>query len=91
MYIICIYMYALMYMYMSIYLYVRLCSYMVGPMYVLVHTFICIKVIYLIFFSCRHLGCYLLVWNCYLGSILAFPFKLQNLNTTICAKTSKST
>ena len=42
--------------------------------------------------SCRYLGCYLLVWHCYLGSILAFSFEFQNLNTTICTKTfNKST
>ena len=42
--------------------------------------------------SCRYLGCYLLVWHYYLGSIVAFSFEFQNLNTTICTKTSnKST
>ena len=37
-------------------------------------------------------GCYLLVWHCFLGSILAFSFKFQNLNITFSTKTSnKST
>ena len=55
-------------------------------MYVLVHTFVCIKVF--ICLSCRYLGCYLLVWHCYLGSILAFSFEIVKLNTTTCAKSS---
>ena len=80
---VCIYVYV--YLYVCIYMYVHLCTYMLVSMYVLVHTVISIKVICL---SCRYLGCYLLVWHCYLGSILAFSFEFQNLNTTICTKTS---
>ena len=38
--------------------------------------------------SCRYLGCYLVVWLCYLGSVLPFSFEFQNLNTTIFTKTS---
>ena len=84
---VCIYVYV--YLYMCIYMYVHLCSYIIVSMYVLVHTVIYIKVICL---SCRYLSCYLLVWHYYLGSILAFSFEFQNLNTTICTKTSnKST
>ena len=72
-----------------IYLYVNSCTYMLVSMYVFLYTFVRIKVICL---SCRYLGCYLLIWHCYLGSILAFSFKFQNLNLTICTKASnKST
>ena len=86
---VCIYVYVYVYLYVCVYMYVHLCTSILVSMYVLVHTFICIKVICL---SCRYLGCYLLVWHCYLGSILAFSFEFQNLNTTICTKTSnKST
>ena len=94
-YFVCIYMYVFMYMYICICVYICmcicthiclcLCSYM------LVQTFICIKVIYLSL-TCRYLRCYLLVLHCYLGSILVFSFDFQNLNAIICTKTSnKST
>ena len=84
---ICIYVYV--YLYVCICMYVHLCTYILVSMYVLVHTFICIKVICL---SCRYLGCWLLVWHCYLARILAISFEFQKLNTTICTKTSnKST
>ena len=83
-FIVCIYMYMhLMYICMCVYIYVHLCTYMLVSMYVLVHAFICIKVIYLFVL----LGCDFLVWYCYLGSILAFSFEFQNFNTTICTKT----
>ena len=80
MYIVCIYMYVFVYLYVCIYMYVHLRTYILVSMYVLEHTFISIKVICL---SCRCLDCYLLVWYCYLGSILAFSLEFQNLNTTI--------
>ena len=35
---------------------------------------------------CRYLGCDLLVWHCYLDSILAFSFEFQNLNRAIVQK-----
>ena len=38
--------------------------------------------------SCRYLGCYLSVWHCYLGSILAFSFEIIKLNTTTFTKSS---
>ena len=70
-------------------MYVNLCAYMFVSMYVLVHTFVCIKITCL---SCRYLGYYLLVWHCYLDNIIGFSFKFLNLNRTICTKTSnKST
>ena len=37
---------------------------------------------------CRYLGGYLVVWHCYLGSILAFSLEFQSSNTTICTKSS---
>ena len=83
----CIRIYVYVYLYVCIYMYAHLCTYILVSMYVVVHTFICIKVICL---SCRYLGCYLLVWHCYLGSILAFSFEFQNLNTIICIKTSNN-
>ena len=38
--------------------------------------------------SSSYLGYYLMVWHWYLVSILAFSFQFQNLNATICTKTS---
>ena len=91
-------LYAYIFMYMCIFMCVYTC------MCVCVHICLCLMCcyIYTLFYlyksylfkclSCRwrDLGCYLLVWHCYLGSILAFSFEFQNLNTTICTKTSNN-
>ena len=60
-----------------------------------VHIYICVYVyagthyyLYKSCLSCRYLGCYLLVWYCYLDIILAFSFEFQNLKTSICTKIS---
>ena len=42
-----IFMFTYMYICMCVYMYVYLRTYMLLSMYVLVHTFVCIKVIYL--------------------------------------------
>ena len=103
-YIVCIYMYISMYMYISIcvyicmfyvYVYLYVCihvclsMYIYASLYVCVGTHFCLYKSYLVnCLSCRYLGCYLLVWHCYLGSILAFSFEIVKLNTTTCAKSS---
>ena len=87
-----LYAYICMYLCICIFVcvYIYACAsvqYIFVSMYVLVHTVICIKVNCL---SCRYLGCYLLVWHCYLSSILAFSFEFQNLNTTSNKTSNKS-
>ena len=92
-YIVCIYMYISMYMYISIcvdicmfyvYVYLYVCIhvclsvYIYASLYVCVGTHFCLNKSYLVnCLSCRYLGCYLLVWHCYLGSILAFSFEVE--------------
>ena len=92
-YVYCIYIYVyniFMYMYigMCVYMYVYLCTYMLLSMLVLVHTFVCIKVIQLIVCLLDIQVAYLSVWHCYLCSILAFSFEIVKLNTTTCTKSS---
>ena len=73
---------------MCVYMSVHLCAYIFVSMDVLVDTFICIKVIYLIVCLVNILVATswfdIAIW-------VVFTFKFQNLNTTICTKTSKST
>ena len=97
---VCIYVYV--YLYVCIYVYIlyicvfvsvhiSVCSsvYIYACLYICVGTHFCLYKSYLFnCFSCRCLGCYLLVWHCYLGSILAFSFEFLNSNTTICTKSS---
>ena len=46
-------------------------------------THFCLYKSYLVIcLSSRYLGCYFSVWHCYLGSILAFSFKIVKLDTT---------
>ena len=103
-YIVCIYMYIFMYMYICmcvyicmfyVYVYLYVCIYVClsvykdASLYVCVGTHFCLHKIYLVnCLSCRYLGCYLSVWHCYLGCILAFSFKIVKLNTTTCTKSS---
>ena len=93
MYIVCIYMYVFMYMYIGMCVYICICIYVCICLCLCVGTLFYLYKSYLFeCLSCRYLGCYLLVWHCYLGSVLAFSFKFQNLNTKICTKASyKST
>ena len=83
----CICVFVCMYMYVCASVRIYACAYVyVGTLFYLYKSYLfnCL--------SCRYLGCYLLVWHCYLGSILAFSFESQNLNTIICKKNSnKST
>ena len=84
-------------------MYMDICTCVYICMCVCAHICLCLCMCWYTFFylyksylfnclSCRYLGCYLLVWHCYLGSILAFSFEFQNLNTKIRTKTSnKST
>ena len=72
-------------------MYIYVCSsvYIYASLYVCVGTHFCLNKSYLFnCLSCRYLGCYLLVWHCYLCSILAFSFEIVNLNTTTCTKSS---
>ena len=83
-------------------LYAYICMYLCTCIVVCVNIYICESVcrsacVYLLFclyksylfncLFCRYVGCYLLIWHCYLGSIVAFSFEFQNLNTNICTKT----
>ena len=97
-YIVCIYIYIFMYMYICmfyVYVYLYVCIYVClsvykdASLYVCVGTHFYLHKIYLVnCLSCRYLGCYLSVWHCYLGCILAFSFKIVKLNTTTCTKCS---
>ena len=91
---VCMYIYIYIYIYIFMYVYICICVYIYVCsslyiyaffMYLLVHTFVCIKVICL---SYRYLGCCFSVWHCYLGSTLAFSFEIVQLNTTTCTKSS---
>ena len=82
---VCIYMYVLRIVYLYVCIYVCLSVYKDASLYVCVGTHFCLHKIYLVnCLSCRYLGCYLSVWHCYLGCILAFSFKIVKLNTTTC-------
>ena len=87
---VCIYMYVLgICIFVCVYIYVCSCVYIYASLCVCVGTHFCLHKSYLFnCFSCRYLGCYVLVWHCYLGSILAFSFEILNLNTTACTKSS---
>ena len=84
-------------------LYAYICMYLCTCIFVCVNIYVCESVcryacVYLLFYlyksylfnclSCRYLGCYLSVWHCYLGSILAFSFEIVKLNTTTCTRSS---
>ena len=93
MYIVWIYMYTFTYMYicMCVYIYIYVCwsVYIYASLYAYVGTHFCLYKSYLFnCLSCRYLGCYLSVWHCYLGSILAFSFEIVKLNTITCTWSS---
>ena len=78
-----------MYICMRVYIYVCSSVYIYASVYVYVGTHFCLYKSYLFnCLSCRYLGCYLSVWHCYLGSILAFSFEIVKLNTTTCTRSS---
>ena len=91
---ICIFVCVYIYMYVCFtYMYICMCEYIyvyssaLLSMYICTHF--CLYENYLFkCLSCRHLGCYLLVWHRYLGSILAFSFEIVKLNTTTGTKSS---
>ena len=97
MYIVYNYIYVFMYMYICMCVYVYICMCIIASICLCLSR--CVATHFYLYksslfncFSCRYLGCYLLVWHCCLGSIVAFFFEFQNLNTTIFAKTyNKST
>ena len=89
MYIVCIYMYVFMYMSICVCIYIGMCICACICLCLCMCWYTFLSVSYLFkCLPCRYLGCYLLVWHCYLGSILASSSKFQNLNTTISTKTS---
>ena len=84
-----IYIFTYMYICMRVYIYVCSSVYIYASVYVYVGTHFCLYKCYLFnCLSCRYLGCYLSVWHCYLGSILAFSFEIVKLNTTTCTRSS---
>ena len=97
---VCIYIYLYIYLYVCIYMYVSricifvcvyiyICIFIFASLYVCVDTHFCLCKSYLFnCLSCRYLGCYLSVWHCCLGSILAFSFEIVKLNTTTGTKFS---
>ena len=89
---VCVYIYVCftcMYICMCIYIHVCSSVYIYASLYVCVGTHFCLYKSYLVnCLSCRYLGCYLSVWHCYLGSILAFSFEIVKLNTTTCTRSS---
>ena len=95
------YMYILIYMYicMCIYIYmfhvyvylkvcsIYLCIFICASLYVCDGTHFCWYKGNLFYcLSCRYLGCYLSVWHCYLGSILASSFEIVKLKKTTDTK-----
>ena len=88
-YVYCMYIHVYIYLYVYLYECVYICIFICGSLYVCVGTYFCLYKSYLLnCLSCRYLGCYLSVWHCYLGSILAFSFKIVKLNTTTCTRSS---
>ena len=91
---VCVYIYIYIYVcmfhiYVYLYVWVYICIFICASLYVCVCTHFCLYENYLFnYLSCRHLGCYLLVWHRYLGSILAFSFEIVKLNTTTGTKSS---
>ena len=89
---ICMYVYICMfhvYVYLHVCIYIYICIFIFASLYVCVDTHFCLCKSYLFnCLSCRYLGCYLSVWHCCLGSILAFSFEIVKLNTTTGTKFS---
>ena len=89
---VCVYIYiyvCMFHIYVYLYVWVYICIFICTSLYVCVCTHFCLYENYLFkCLSCRHLGCYLLVWHRYLGSILAFSFEIVKLNTTTGTKSS---
>ena len=97
-----VYVYVYVYLYVSIYIYIyacmhvlRICIFTCSSMYMYVYRYVCVGTHFCLYksylfncLSCRYICCYLSVWNCYLGSILAFLFEIVKLNTTTCTKCS---
>ena len=83
----CVYIYEY-FIYMYICMCVYVCVFICASLYVCVGTHFCLYESYLFnCLSCRYLGCYLSVWHCYLGSILAFSFEIVKFNTTTKSST----
>ena len=81
---VCVYIYAC-FAYMYICKCVYICIFTCASPYVSVGTHFCLYKSYLFnCLTCRYLGCYLSVWHCHLGSILAFSFEIVKLNITTC-------
>ena len=73
--------------FVCVYIYVCASVHICGCVCVCVGTHFCLYKRYLFnSLSCRYLGCYLLVWHCYLGIILAFSFEFQSLKKTLLYK-----
>ena len=101
-YVYCMYVYIFIYMYICMYIcmfhvyvylhvciYIYICIFIFASLYVCVDTHFCLCKSYLFnCLPCRYLGCYLSVWHCCLGSILAFSFEIVKLNTTTGTKFS---
>ena len=86
----CVYIcmfYVYVYLYVCIYMYVHLCTYMLLFMYFLVHTFVCIKDIYLFVWQISMLLPQLLFGNA-ICVVSWNSFEILNLNTTTCSKSS---
>ena len=76
-------------------MYLCICIFVCVSVQIYACVYVCVGTLFYLYksylfncLSCRYLVCYLLVWHCYLGSILAFSFEFQNLNTTMYTKTS---
>ena len=84
---VCIYMF---YVYVYLYVCIYVCSSVhIYASLVSVGTHFCLYRSYVFnCLCCWYLGYCLSVWHCYLGSILIFSFKILNLNTTTCTKSS---
>ena len=85
---VCVYI-CMFHVYVYLYVCVYICIFICASLYVCARTHFCLYKSYLFnCLSCRYLGCYLSVWHCYLGNILAFSFEIVKLNTTTDTKSS---
>ena len=94
-YIVCIYMYIYLYVYLyvciyiymfHVYVYLYVCIYIYICIFICASLCVCFGTNFCLYkryifncLSCRYLGCYLLVWHYYLGSILALSFEIVKL------------
>ena len=88
-YVYCMHIYTFMYMYiwMCVYICMFICVHISFSLCMCWYTLLFVLNLFN-YLSCRYLRCYLSVWHCYLGGILAFSFEIVKLHRTICTRFS---